>query len=252
MSEGDDRVYGSDDGFDQDDEAFYANFNYLNPDGIEVDYECEFPDVFVRPDPQMENVGDNEAEELTRVDYSMVPGNDEGGVKGSRKRRTDDGFGTFKCFYCAEPSDKERFYIPDKTPSGLERGPDAVIDRAFCLPECAMGWIVYEAAAPDEDARNRLIAGIHAKAGRYVKCPLPPYELLCRGMDGMKLRAEAVIGAKDQAPENYVLWDGVAANSGNTDAEEEQAEKDQETMERRLNAKAAAFITREEAILDEI
>jgi hypothetical protein len=167
-----------------------------------------------------------------------------------RKRRTDDGIGTFKCFYCAEPSDKERFYIPDKTPSGIERGSDAVIDRAFCLPECAMGWVVYEAAAPDEDTRNRLIAAIHAKVGRYVKCPLPPYELLCRGMDGMKLRAEAVIGAKDQAPENYVLWDGLSG-AGN-DAQEEQADKDQESMEKRLNGKVAAFMAREEAILDEL
>lgn len=87
MSESDDRVYGSDDGFDQDDEAFYANFNYLNPDGIEVEYQGEFPDVFVRSDPQMENVGDNEAEELTRVNFSIAEG---------RKRRADDGIGMFK------------------------------------------------------------------------------------------------------------------------------------------------------------
>jgi hypothetical protein len=148
-----------------------------------------------------------------------------------------------------EPSDKERFYIPDKTPAGLERGPGAVIDRAFCLPECAMGWIVYEAATPDEDTKNCLIAAIHAKAGRYVKCPLPPYELLCRGMDGMKLRAEAVIGAKDQAPENYVLWDGMSATS---DENENAAETEKERLMRRLDGKAAAFMAREDAIIEEL
>jgi hypothetical protein len=87
MSEGDDRVYGSDDGFDQDDEAFYANFNYLNEQGIEVEYECEFPDPLIRVAPEMENVGDIEAEELTRVNFSTTEG---------RKRRADDGIGTFK------------------------------------------------------------------------------------------------------------------------------------------------------------
>lgn len=124
---------------DANDDAFYENFNYLNPAGIEVGPEAyEYPPFQVggADDYVMEWDGDAAAREATAgLETTLLPG-----TRG--KRRADPGK-SFHCFYCNEASDKEPFYIPDVTPAG-ENTPGKVIDRAFCIAECAMGWIIHE------------------------------------------------------------------------------------------------------------
>lgn len=215
------------------DDAFYENFNYLNPAGIEVGPEAyEYPPFQVggSDDYVMEYDGDAAAQEATAgLTGALVPG-----TRG--KRRAEVGRG-FKCFYCMEDSDRDPFYIPDVTPAAAAGGGTAeekVIDRAFCIPECAMGWIVHEVSVGNNvQLKDDLVAAIMRKAGRYVKCPLSPFELLCRDMGGLKLRAEAVIDAEDQAPDNLAFWNGMRG-----DDDEAAILGGQRREERRLKGKA--------------
>lgn len=216
-----------------DDDDFYENFDYFNPEGVQVDYAYEYPAFSVGGiDYEMENDGDAEAERAT----SGLTANTV--LSGTRGKRRVDGGKSFDCFYCMEKSDRDPFYIPDVTPgaavSSEAPAPGKVIDRAFCLPECAMGWVVHEVSVGHVHVKEALIAAIMSKAGRYVKCPLAPYELLCRELGGLKLRTEAIVNAPDQAPENFAFWNGMDDDGDDNGGGGEEQKKD----ERRLAGKA--------------
>jgi hypothetical protein len=220
-----------------DDADFYENFDYFNPEGVQVDYAYEYPAFSVGgvDDYEMENDGDAEAERAT----SGLTANTV--LLGTRGKRRVDGGKSFDCFYCMEKSDRDPFYIPDVTPGATAAAtakvsseapvPEKVIDRAFCLPECAMGWVVHEVSVGHVHVKEALIAAIMSKVGRYVKCPLAPYELLCRELGGLKLRTEAIVNAPDQAPENFAFWNGMD-DDGDDNGEEQKKD------ERRLAGKA--------------
>lgn len=72
------------------------------------------------------------------------------------------------------------------------------------------------------------------RAGRYVKCPLSPIELLGRGLGGLKLRTEAVLESEDQAPDNLAFWNGMDG-----DDDEAVIFRERKQEERRLTGKAS-------------
>lgn len=163
----------------------------------EEDYVDEFPPFQVGwPDEdQMIYEGEIEAANLTRErDATLVQG-----TRGKR-RQDSEGNRAFRCFYCLESSTEAPFYVPN-----LLANKGTVFTRAFCLPECGLGWVIHEFRVSDL-IKDATAMAIMDAVGRAVKCPRPPLDMLCRDLGGLMGRKEAVIDTEDYAPQYAAQW----------------------------------------------